>query len=139
MRLLRSLNGLYFMRLRTSPCECSLNYLTAPPIPLSALIWLPHNLQPCTLSPLMQHSLKLWDTVGYSGNLMSPFLPLQQPSIPIRLCPTGIHLLVVHPRVHRGSPPPFILHPPGPLFRTLMSHHLWNFFDMPNYTIGYSC
>lgn len=41
------------------------------PIPVSALLRLSHK-----LCPLMRHSLKLWDSVHYSGNLMSPFILL---------------------------------------------------------------
>lgn len=46
------------------------------PVPISSLLWLPPKLRPPSVSPLMAHSLKLWDTVWYSGGLMSPFLPL---------------------------------------------------------------
>lgn len=59
------------------------------PTPLSALPWLPYKLRPTSLSPLMRHSLKLWDSVRYSGNLMSPFPPLL-PLLNIPWFPTGL-------------------------------------------------
>lgn len=46
------------------------------PVPISALLWLPPKMRPPSASPLMIHSLKLWDSIRYSGKLMSPFLPL---------------------------------------------------------------
>lgn len=46
------------------------------PIAMPTLLWIPHNLCPSTLSPLMHHSLQVWDSVWYSAWLMSPFLPL---------------------------------------------------------------
>lgn len=54
----------------------SSGHISAPEctIPLTALLWLPHKLLSPFLSPLMHHSLKLWDSDRYSGNLMSPFL-----------------------------------------------------------------
>lgn len=46
------------------------------PIAMPTLLWLPHNLPPLTLSPLLHHSLQVWDPVWYSACLMSPFPPL---------------------------------------------------------------
>lgn len=60
-----------------------------PPITMPTLLWLPHNLCPSTLSPLMHHSLQVWDSVRYYTCLMSPFLPL----LPITNdphCPPGL-------------------------------------------------
>lgn len=46
------------------------------PIPMVDLLWLPHKLWPPSLSPIMLISLRVRDLVHYSGNLVSPFLPL---------------------------------------------------------------
>lgn len=46
------------------------------PLSIQVLLRLPQKLRQTSLSPLMQHSLKLWDSVRYSISLMSHFLPL---------------------------------------------------------------
>lgn len=43
---------------------------------LPSLLWLPHNLRPALLSPLMHLSLQVLYSMRYSAGLMSPFLPL---------------------------------------------------------------
>lgn len=45
-------------------------------IAMQTLFWLPYNLCPSTLSPITMYSMKTCDSVWYSGNLMSSFLPL---------------------------------------------------------------
>lgn len=46
------------------------------PIPEWAPLCLLHRVHSPVLGPLMLHSLKLWDSVRYSGNLVPPFLPV---------------------------------------------------------------
>ncbi|CAI9558365.1 unnamed protein product [Staurois parvus] len=63
------------------------------PIQPSALLWLPPALRPISLSPMLLHGLRVWDSVRYSSGLMSPFLPLL-PIVNNPLFPPGLD----HPR-----------------------------------------
>lgn len=48
----------------------------AHPIPLASIPWLPKAHCPTNIGPCLAHSLKLWDSIKYSANLISPHLPL---------------------------------------------------------------
>lgn len=92
------------------------------PTPVSALLWLPHRPHPSPSRPLMLHSLQLWDSVHYSDNLISLFLPLlsllNNPVFPWGHFPGGPHT-ISHRYATSSHPVPFHLSPP---FKKPMKH-----------------
>lgn len=40
---------------------------------ITGLLWLSYRLRPPSLSPLMEHNFKLWDSFQYWDRLMSPY------------------------------------------------------------------
>lgn len=130
----RSPNCPYSTLPRTCLPNCS-------PIPVSALLWLPLKLRLSTLSPLLLHSLKLGDSVHYSGNLLSlsPAPPsVQQPPFSLQDLNILVHSPGGRPMDSQRS---VVSSLHAPFSRGLHSGkstmlHLLNFFDMLNFNTG---
>lgn len=59
-----------------APLWVTLETLSCSPVSSHLLLWLSPKSRPALLSPLMSHSVRVWDSTKYSSVLISPHLPL---------------------------------------------------------------
>lgn len=60
----------------SAPLCTNIDLVDVDPVPLWSLLWLPAQLRPRPLNPILSHSLTIWDSVKYSAGHLSPHLPL---------------------------------------------------------------